>query len=510
MPSYSRPGVFFEEVISPAEAVTGVSLSAAAFIGPHARGPETPVRIVSWSGFLRNFGELSATYPHSGGTAATYLGFAVYSFFANGGREAYVCRVPGSGATAATKTLVDRAGTPEDTLRIDAKNSGTWGNLVYIDIVDVSTDRFDLYVRVGGTADQYIAERWLDISMDAGDSRYAPSLINSESAGSLYIAVTDLASPTAAPDNRPAAQTGTALATGADGAAVVSSDITDALPNFDAVDVPLNLNVPGDGSATTINGAVSYAAERGDVFVVADPPASQSVTDVSTALVSSLTASSYGALYYPWVHAADPSSSAAGAMRLLPPGGAILGLYAQTDVTRGVHKTPAGVNARVAGAIGVETKLTAANLDTLNAVHVNAIRQIPGAGIVVMGGRTLKVTGSDKYIAVRRSLIYIRSSLLDSTRFAIFEPNDGLLWQTLRTIIDRFLLEFWQAGGLRGETAGQAYYVKCDDELNTPQSIAAGEVKLEIGVALQYPAEFVVIRLSQREVGATATVAAAA
>jgi phage tail sheath protein FI len=156
--------------------------------------------------------------------------------------------------------------------------------------------------------------------------------------------------------------------------------------------------------------------------------------------------------------------------------------------------------------VGVERKLTGTELDSLNMANVNAIRHLPGAGVVIMGGRTLKLSGSDKYVASRRTLIYIRSSLISSTRFAIFEPNDEHLWLVLRSIIERFLLDFWQVGGLRGNSADEAFYVKCDDEMNTPQSIAAGEVKVQIGVALQFPAEFVVFTLSQREVGATVTV----
>jgi phage tail sheath protein FI len=497
MPSYRRPGVYFEETISPAEAVTSTNLSAGAFLASNPRGPVVAQRVTSWTQYMTYFGGFFGIND--------LLPFAVFEFFSNGGREAWVARVAGSGAAPATKVLVDRATpTPANTMTVTAANPGVWGNSLYVDVVDVTPDRFSLVVKLGGAGDAYTVERWLDLSMDPTDSRYAPALVNATSGGSPYIRVTDMNSATTAPGDRPAIQTGTALAGGNDGGTVAAADLGAALPVFDSVDMPLALNLPGHSGAA-VGTALSYAAARGDVFVVVDPPQGNDVATVLT-YAGGLTATSFGAMYYPWVQVADPASSAPGAMRTIPPGGAVIGQYATTDASRGVFKTPAGINTRISGAVGVERRLTGAELDSLNMANVNAIRQIPGAGIVIMGGRTLKLSGSDKYISVRRTLIYIRSSLISSTRFAVFEPNDDRLWLVLRSMIERFLLDLWQQGGLRGTTADAAFFVKCDDELNTPQSVAAGEVKVQIGVALQYPAEFVVFTLSQREVGATVTV----
>jgi uncharacterized protein len=604
MPSYKRPGVYFEESIAPAEAVTSTSLSAGAFLAANPRGPVTAQRVTSWTQYLTYFGGFFGIND--------FLPYAVFEFFSNGGREAYVARVAGSGASAATTTLKDRAGavnekqavtitgspaggtftltfedqttagiaynaanaavvsalealsniapgevlvtggplpdtaiqveftgtlgganrtqmtanaagltggtspaiavtTTEDgsasgrnTLKIDAANPGVWGNSIYVDVIDVSPDRYSLVVKLGGAGDAYVVERWLDLSMNPTDGRYALSLVNGTSP---YITLTDLSSSSTAPADRPLTQAGTALTTGSDGGTAAAGDIGAALTAFDSVEVPLTLNLPGHTGAA-VGSALTYAAGRGDVFVVVDPPQGNDVSTVISSYVAGLGASSYGAVYYPWVQVADPASAAPGASRLIPPGGAVVGQYAATDATRGVFKTPAGINTRIGGAVGVERKLTGTELDSLNMANVNAIRHLPGAGVVIMGGRTLKLSGSDKYVSVRRTLIYIRSSLINSTRFAIFEPNDERLWLVLRSIIERFLLDLWQQGGLRGNTAAEAFFVKCDDELNTPQGVAAGEVKVQIGVALQYPAEFVVFTLSQREVGATVTIQA--
>ena len=116
-----------------------------------------------------------------------------------------------------------------------------------------------------------------------------------------------------------------------------------------------------------------------------------------------------------------------------------------------------------------------------------------------MGARTLLQDGTaNKYVNMRRSLIYIKKSLNDLTQFALFENNDERLWARIRTTLSLFLNDYRNQGGLRGTTEEQAFFVKCDAENNTNDSIANGEVRIEVGVALQYPAEFVVITLSQK------------
>jgi hypothetical protein len=118
-----------------------------------------------------------------------------------------------------------------------------------------------------------------------------------------------------------------------------------------------------------------------------------------------------------------------------------------------------------------------------------------------MGARTRKIYGADRYISARRTLIYIKESMRRSTQFALFENNDQRLWTQLRMTAERLLRPLWEAGGLRGNNAAEAYYIKCDSTLNTPSVIASGEVRMEIGVALEYPAEFIVIRVTQFESG---------
>jgi phage tail sheath protein FI len=141
------------------------------------------------------------------------------------------------------------------------------------------------------------------------------------------------------------------------------------------------------------------------------------------------------------------------------------------------------------------------------AAPVNAIRFISGSGIVVMGARTLQAGYASMYVPVRRSLIYLEKALVDVTNFAIFEPNDTVLYRRLTAIVGSFLNNFWRQGGLRGATADQAFFVLCDTTNNTLQSVEAGQVNIQVGIALQRPAEFVVINIGQFDGGATVTVA---
>jgi phage tail sheath protein FI len=115
-----------------------------------------------------------------------------------------------------------------------------------------------------------------------------------------------------------------------------------------------------------------------------------------------------------------------------------------------------------------------------------------------MGGRTLKQDGTaNRYVAMRRSLTYIEKSLSDLTQFAVFESNSEALWARITTTLSAFLNTYRNQGGLRGANPEDAFFVKCDSDNNSSQSIANGIVNVDVGVALEYPGEFVIINLSQ-------------
>jgi len=158
----------------------------------------------------------------------------------------------------------------------------------------------------------------------------------------------------------------------------------------------------------------------------------------------------------------------------------------------------------VRGIIGVGNSITRAEHDLLNPVGINCIRPFPGRGIRVWGARTLSSDPSWRYVNVRRLYNYVESSLRNGTQWVVFEPNDKDLWERLIRTIRSFLFRVWLDGGLFGETVDQAFYVKCDDETNPSETIEAGQLSCEIGLAVVKPAEFVVFRLAQLPTGTSA------
>lgn len=504
--AFERPGVYVQETLNPVQSTTGLnSDTIGAFVGPNDRGPSTPTLVTSWSDYVTKFGSWNAT-------ASNDLPIAVYLFFANGGSQAYVSRALGAGSASAARTLQDRAGTPQNTLTLTAVNAGTWAvnsgayyGISFAVSDSAVTGKFDLTVYFGGITAPYVVEKFTDLSMTTTDARYAPSVIN---ASSRYVVAADAGSTSAGTTRNPAvvAVASGSLTGGLNGSAVTSVTSYSA---FDTINNSLLLNVAGFTDATTVNAAISYAESRGDVFVIVDGKDDTAANELT--LAASYTASEYAAVYYPRITISDPTrgvGSATDATKLVAPGGAVAGLFVTTDNSRGVFKAPAGLNTRVAGAVSV-TALTNTELDNLNsaAAPVNAIKYVPGAGIVVMGSRTLNSAYISRYVPVRRTLIYLEKALSDLTQFAVFEPNDAALWRRLNSTASSFLTNFWAQGGLRGATPQQAFFVKVDSTVNTQATIDNGEVHIEVGVALQRPAEFVVIKIGQFDGGTTVTTA---
>ena len=176
------------------------------------------------------------------------------------------------------------------------------------------------------------------------------------------------------------------------------------------------------------------------------------------------------------------------------------GIWARTDMTRGVHKAPA--NEIVRGALDLTYGVTREEQALLNPEGVNCIRYFPGAGIMVWGARTVDEEASEwRYLSVRRLFNMLKESIAEGTRWIVFEPNDYVLWRSIDRDITAFLTRVWRDGALFGRTPQEAFFVQCDEETNPPDVRDAGQVVAVIGVAPVKPAEFVVFKLSQTSGG---------
>ncbi len=203
--------------------------------------------------------------------------------------------------------------------------------------------------------------------------------------------------------------------------------------------------------------------------------------------------SHYAALYHPWLTIFDPLDKKNIA---IPPSGSMLGIYARSDNTRGVHKAPA--NEVVRACVGLDCQFNKGEQDILNPKGVNLIRSFPGQGIRVWGARTATSNPSWKYINVRRLFIFIEESIKANTNWAVFEPNDEVLWVRVQRTISVFLTGLWRGGSLAGSSPEEAFFVNIGRNTMSQDDIDNGRLICVIGVAPVKPAEFVIFRISQK------------
>lgn len=504
MTAYLRPGVFIEETLQPlSDGVGDTSDAVAAFVGTSSKGgPVGPTHISSWSQFQTLFGSIK--------TNKDPLAYALYSFFNNGGSEAFVVRAVNDDAVAATVTLKDGETVPADVLKATAISPGAWANStdhgITLTVSNVAGDRFDLLVEVGSGLNRLSAERFSDVSVAPGDARFVLGIVNSPTVGSKYVRLELVGTPTRAPK----ASENTPLVGGADGTG--APNLADAVALLENIENRnLLVNVAGLTDNSVLNDVINWAENHGSAFVVVDSPkasAGDSATEYAsdlTLFAQALSPRSCAAVYGPTVFIHDPASSVSGAIREVAVGGAVVGQYISTDANRGVHKAPAGTSTSLRGVIGTSAKFADSHLESLHAASLNVVRNVPGAGICIMGARTLARGNPDRYVNIRRSLQYINHGLNSLTRFAIFEPNDDRLWGNIYEILSAWLAVQQQQGLVKGSIPAQGFYVKCDGENNDAAAVNAGVVNIEVGVALSSPAEFIIIRIGQYEGGTTTT-----
>ena len=235
----------------------------------------------------------------------------------------------------------------------------------------------------------------------------------------------------------------------------------------------------------------AHCANTGASFAVLDVP--QNLTKPQDVLAhKEKIDSDYAAMYHPWIQIYDVLNKRPA---YIPPSGAVCGIYARSDVERGVHKAPA--NEVVYNCIGLSCLYNKAEQDILNPAGVNLIRALPGQGIRVWGARTCSSNSLWKYVNVRRLFIYLEESIKSQTNWAVFEPNDEMLWARVGRTIRAFLRDMWRSGALVGTTEDQAFFVNIGRDTMSQSDILNGRLICEIGVAPSRPAEFVIFRITQ-------------
>ena len=265
----------------------------------------------------------------------------------------------------------------------------------------------------------------------------------------------------------------------------------DPLAALDSTDALNLLCLPGWAEDEVLAAALAYC-DRRRTFLVADPPSTdpRSATGVAERLRD--TGSTNAAVYFPSVTVVDPVS---GGPRSCAPSGAVAGLIARTDVDRGVWHAPAGVGARLVGVTGVDAQVSEQDAESLAAAGVNTIRSVSNVGVVVWGSRTVAPDGDWKYVSVRRTALFIEESLSRGLQWAVFEPNDEPLWVQVRQSVAGFLMGLWRSGGLQGQTADEAFFVKCNRDVMTQNDLDNGRLVALVGFAAVKAAEFLLLRI---------------
>lgn len=269
-----------------------------------------------------------------------------------------------------------------------------------------------------------------------------------------------------------------------------------ALRNIEEVSI---VAAPGRTSAPLQNALISHCELMRYRFAVLDgmPPPTDLLANIQAQRQQFDT--KYAALYHPWLIIPDPYPQTLNVVSdyPIPPSGHMLGVYARTDIERGVHKAPA--NEVVRGIVGLQRKLNKEQHDILNPypVNINVIRDFRNnnRGIRVYGGRVITSDSDWKYVNVRRLMIFIENSIDRGLQWVVLEPNAEPLWARVRRSISNFLTLVWRNGALEGTKPEEAFFVKCDRTTMTQTDIDSGRLICVIGIAPVKPAEFVIVRI---------------
>jgi uncharacterized protein len=508
MPEYLSPGVYIEEVNSGPRPIEGVGTAMAAFVGFAPGGPANkPVLVTNWSQYIDTFGGLDESgkrNPHMNGA---FLSHAVYGYFMNGGTRCYVTRVaPPARAEKPATQLPSRASKAIPALTVTPK--GDPHSDIQVDVTpstgEAPEGSFTLKFKMGD-----VEETFENVVL--GPKKGAKSGLETVNQTSKLVTVAEAAATGTVVDRAP--EVGNYLIKAAQTALapkVQPNDLVGSAPERSGVE---GLELAEDATmiccpdlmSAYLSGALDREAVKGvqlamiahcermsDRMAILDP-----IPDLNPQQVKNWREketnydSKFAALYYPWIQIMGPD----GKPMSVPPCGHIAGIWARNDGERGVHKAPA--NEVIRGALGPALEITKGEQDVLNPIGVNCLRSFTGRGIRVWGARTLSSDPAWRYINVRRLFNYVEKSIERGTQWVVFEPNDANLWARVRRDVGAFLTGVWRDGALFGNAPTEAFFVKCDAELNPADVRDRGQLVIEVGMAPVKPAEFVIFRFSQ-------------
>ncbi|RRR73458.1 MAG: phage tail sheath family protein [Candidatus Viridilinea halotolerans] len=512
MPEYLSPGIYIEEVNSGPRPIESVGTACAAFVGFAPAGPvNKPMLVTNWSQYVNTFGSLDESgrkVPHMAGS---FLSHAVFGYFLNGGGRCYVTRVAPatSGAKAEEKAAQ---------LQLPSKSSKAVPSLTF---TPKGTPAADITIEVQPPTGEAPPEGAFTLNVSMGEVRESYENVNLGKKGrpvvdtvnqaSKLVTVAEVAGPGSlvdrapevgnyivkapAPVSPPKLKANDLMGSVVERSGIEGLEIAEDVTMVccpDLMSAYQSGMIDRTGVKAVQTAMINHCERMADRMAIIDPLPDLTPQEVKKWREAETNYDSmFATLYYPWISVMGPD----GQPMNMPPCGHIAGVWARSDSERGVHKAPA--NEIVRGALGPASDITKGEQDTLNPIGVNCIRSFTGRGIRVWGARTLSSDPAWRYINVRRLFNMVEKSIENGTQWIVFEPNDSGLWSRVRRDVGSYLSTVWRSGALFGASPGEAFYVKCDAELNPSEIRDQGKLIIEVGMAPVKPAEFVIFRFSQ-------------
>lgn len=483
MTSYQHPGVYVNEISSGSKPIEGAGTSVVAILGETLKGPIEPTIINSWDDYQLIFGGTDSSQD--------LMGNYVNAFYLNGGGKAHIFTAKRAvqASTIISKVIIlDDIETTIDLIKIQALKASDEVEIQVTFTADNDKLNVDVITSIGSEIKQ--TENYQGLSLNRNAFDFFAEVLNEQSE---IIRIAVLSTPDSENDYltldsiisaEPYQLTG--------GVTAKADDYTSCFTELkEREDINIIL-LPGqalskdDYTNSVVTKAISHCEAMADRMVIVDPPQSKKL-DGSEALGCK---TKYAALYYPWIKSVDNID--------LPPSAFAAGLWCRTDGNRGVWKAPAGMEASLRGVKSFEFVVGNADQDALNPANINVLRKMNGTP-VSWGARVFTNDPEWKYIPVRRTALHIGDSIKQGIQWAVFEPNNNNLWSSLRINIESFLDNMFRSGAFQGQTASQAYFVKCGiGSTMTQAEVDAGMVIVQVGFAALKPAEFVIVNVQQK------------